>query len=159
MLKTWVSGSLLSAFLPTHHHILLNAAHFTDKITSKCYDRYGCYSIIGPWKNDLTRPVSLYPDPPESIKPQYCLYTRRSPRTCDQLLLDDPSSIYRSSYVTKGQVYFIAHGFLESGNRPWITVSNPNLFLVSVHLWTVLKICCKYGNHNYNKKKENKAEQ
>lgn len=100
---------------------------------SRCYGRYGCFSTVGPWKNDLTRPVSLFPFPPEVVDPQYCLYTRRNPHNCEPLLIEDPSSIYRSSYIPRGQVYFIAHGFVESGNRPWIKVE---IFLKGVGLGT-----------------------
>ncbi|KAK6639823.1 hypothetical protein RUM43_008098 [Polyplax serrata] len=90
-----------------------------DTPTKKCFGKFGCYSLENPWSSQ-SRPVSLFPEPPEKINPEYCLYTRRNPTVCDQLYLDDPQTLFRSNYVPSGQVYFISHGFVENGHRPWI---------------------------------------
>ncbi|EEB12620.1 Ves G 1 allergen precursor, putative [Pediculus humanus corporis] len=90
-----------------------------DTLTKKCYGKFGCYSVEHPW-NSFSRPVNMFPQSPEFIDPKYCLYTRRNPTTCDPLLLDDPQTLFRSNYVPSGLVYFIAHGFVENGHRPWI---------------------------------------
>lgn len=34
--------------------------------------------------------------------------------------LDDPDSVHDVGINPRGNIYFIAHGYLESGERPWI---------------------------------------
>lgn len=34
--------------------------------------------------------------------------------------INDPETIYRVGINPNGHIYVIAHGFLESGDRPWI---------------------------------------
>lgn len=87
--------------------------------TMVCYGIYGCYSTAAPWK-DVGRPVSNLPEPPEKIDTTFCLYTRYNPDTCQILNYTDKNSIYRSFLIPFHKTYFIAHGFLETGERPWM---------------------------------------
>lgn len=41
------------------------------------------------------------------------------------LKVDDPSSISNASLVPTHRTYFLAHGFIESGEKPWLHVSTP----------------------------------
>lgn len=34
--------------------------------------------------------------------------------------INDPETILRAGINPRGHIYFIAHGFLESGDRPWV---------------------------------------
>ncbi|CAH0382132.1 unnamed protein product [Bemisia tabaci] len=88
-------------------------------VTAKCYGEYGCYSINYPW-SDILRPVAQFPESPEKVNPKYCLYTRRNADSCELLDHKDPLTMYKSYLVPTHRIYFIAHGFLESGDRPWI---------------------------------------
>lgn len=90
-----------------------------EEVEDRCYAGIGCYSINKPW-TDTTRPVSYFPEPPEKVSPKYCLYTRRNPLQCEQLVYSDPSTIYKSDLIPTHQIYFLAHGFLEGGDRPWV---------------------------------------
>ncbi|KAG8228720.1 hypothetical protein J437_LFUL009402 [Ladona fulva] len=85
----------------------------------KCYDTYGCFSINYPWSS-LKRPVTLFPESPAKINPNYCLYTRRNPTECQQLRLGDSSSVFRSNLMANEKMYFISHGYLETANKTWI---------------------------------------
>ncbi|KAL0277659.1 UNVERIFIED_CONTAM: hypothetical protein PYX00_004877 [Menopon gallinae] len=84
----------------------------------KCYGIYGCFPIDYPWVS-ARRPVSWFPEPPEKVNPKYCLYTRRNIDTCDPLNVEHPE-LFTSFYVPNARVYFIAHGFVDTGERPWI---------------------------------------
>uniref|UniRef100_A0A1B6D7K8 Lipase domain-containing protein n=1 Tax=Clastoptera arizonana TaxID=38151 RepID=A0A1B6D7K8_9HEMI len=90
-----------------------------EDIGVRCYPDFGCYSINFPW-TDKSRPVSHFPDSPEKIKPKFCLYTRKNRKNCQQLIHSDPQSLYMSNLVATNWVYFIVHGFLEGGDRPWM---------------------------------------
>ncbi|KAG8287450.1 pancreatic lipase-related protein 2 [Homalodisca vitripennis] len=85
----------------------------------RCYDGLGCYSINYPW-TDVSRPVSNFPQSPEKVAPNYCLFTRKNPLQCQHLSYSIPSTIYKSYLIPTQRVYFISHGFLEGGDRPWI---------------------------------------
>ncbi|XP_071444897.1 pancreatic triacylglycerol lipase-like [Hetaerina americana] len=86
---------------------------------TKCYDIYGCFSISYPWSS-LKRPVTLFPESPAKVNPQYCLYTRRNPTECHKLLLGNPRSLFQSNLISKHKTYFISHGYLETAGKPWV---------------------------------------
>lgn len=82
---------------------------------------YGCFSIIEPWK-DAVRPVCNFPEHPTKINATYCLHTRYNPNECQYLNFMNHSSIFRSFFTPYHKTYFITHGFLESGDKPWLKV-------------------------------------
>ncbi|XP_050430682.1 pancreatic triacylglycerol lipase [Adelges cooleyi] len=90
-----------------------------DNVEVKCYGEYGCFSVVGLWQ-DTTRPVNVFPERPEKVSPRYCLHTRRNRQNCQWLNHKDPSSIYGSNMIPSMPTYFITHGFLEGGDRPWL---------------------------------------
>lgn len=89
--------------------------------TLKCYGIYGCFSIITPWK-DTSRPVSNFPEHPAKVDPRFCLLTRYNLNECQYLDHNNRTTIYRSFFTPFHKTYFIVHGFLESGDRPWMKV-------------------------------------
>ncbi|CAG0892717.1 unnamed protein product [Darwinula stevensoni] len=60
---------------------------FADLLSSrkrkgeKCHPPYGCFSTDYPWTS-AERPLALYPESSEVIRPVFCLYTRRNPKDC-----------------------------------------------------------------------------
>nr|CAD7412084.1 unnamed protein product [Timema poppensis] len=89
-----------------------------DRLT-RCYEPYGCFSTLYPW-TDVNRPISNLPEEPYKINTNFCLYTRRNPHTCQVLETNNPMSVYRSNLARSDLTYFIAHGYLEGGHKPWI---------------------------------------
>lgn len=86
----------------------------------KCYGEYGCFSVTGPWQDVLSRPVNVFPEKPEKIAPKYCLYTRNNRNVCQYLDHKDHNSVIKSHVIPSMPTYFITHGFLEGGDRPWL---------------------------------------
>ncbi|XP_026813180.1 pancreatic triacylglycerol lipase-like [Rhopalosiphum maidis] len=91
-----------------------------DNVEVKCYGEYGCFSVAGPWQDDSSRPVNLFPERPEKIAPRYCLYTRNNRNVCQYLNHKDRNSVIMSNVIPTLPTYFITHGFLEGGDRPWL---------------------------------------
>lgn len=84
-----------------------------------CYGVYGCFPITPPW-TDERRPIALYPDKPSKINvhfPVFNHYTRTIPKFIN---LDDPDYIQDVGINPTGNIYFITHGFLQSGSARWI---------------------------------------
>jgi pancreatic triacylglycerol lipase len=86
----------------------------------KCYGEYGCFSVSGPWLHNSSRPVNLFPEHADKIAPRYCLYTRSNRNECQYLDHKDPGSVAASNVIPSMPTYFITHGFLEGGDRPWL---------------------------------------
>lgn len=86
----------------------------------KCYGEYGCFSVAGPWQDVSSRPVNLFPERPDKIAPRYCLYTRTNRNACQYLNHKDRNSVIMSNVIPTLPTYFITHGFLEGGDRPWL---------------------------------------
>nr|CAD7447243.1 unnamed protein product [Timema bartmani] len=113
-----------------------NAPTSLQRLT-RCYEPYGCFSTLYPW-TDVNRPISNLPEEPYKINTNFCLYTRKNPHTCQVmeyfealpassacldvpvLETNNPISVYRSNLARSDLTYFIAHGYLEGGHKPWI---------------------------------------
>ncbi|XP_052129985.1 pancreatic lipase-related protein 2-like [Frankliniella occidentalis] len=108
----------------TLYHIKTGESHATTKCFGNMTE-YGCYSLGEPWTSEA-RPISQYPEPPEVLDVLFCLYSRRN-RTCQLLDVTEPASIYRSSLVPGHRTYLLAHGFLESGEKPWLQLMKDRL--------------------------------
>lgn len=99
----------------------LNDVTFADT-TMKCYGVYGCFSIVAPWQ-DTSRPVSNFPETPGKVDPRFCLHTRFNPTECQYIDYTNDTSVQSSNFLPHHTTYFVMHGFLESGDRPWMKVS------------------------------------
>ncbi|XP_039296077.1 pancreatic triacylglycerol lipase [Nilaparvata lugens] len=133
-----------ASLMSTADEVLQNSLYNVEKgvdVAVKCYDNLGCYSINPPW-TDVSRPVSKYPEPPEKVSPKYCLYTRHNRHVCQQLVYTNPRTIYRSYLMPTHKVYFIAHGFLENGEKDWIK----NLTSELLERYDVNVISVDWGN-------------
>lgn len=91
----------------------------TDVNQPKCYGVYGCFPITGPWttKNRLN---SVYPESPSKLNPHYPVFTKYSRHIPAYLDLNDPEETRNIGINPNGNIYLIAHGYIESGDRPWV---------------------------------------
>ncbi|CAG0896330.1 unnamed protein product, partial [Darwinula stevensoni] len=85
----------------------------------KCYHPYGCFSTKHPWTS-AQRPLALHPEPPEVIRPVFCLYTRRNPTECYRLKTNETRRLKESPFDRTHPVALLIHGYLDHGRKPWI---------------------------------------
>ncbi|XP_035709334.1 pancreatic triacylglycerol lipase isoform X2 [Folsomia candida] len=97
--------------------------------TEKCFEPWGCFKPK----------FRLFPDTIQDMNPTVCLYTMpkkiTSKNGCDSCQIVDnetlrqlqhlerpaaASVINNVSSIRGGQSYWIVHGYMENGNRPWI---------------------------------------
>lgn len=97
----------------------LPAGAETDKHKPQCYGVYGCFSIEYPWTTE-TRLVSLYPESPLRINPRYPVFHNDARMIPAFLDLNDPEATRQAGINPRGNIFMISHGYLESGDRPWI---------------------------------------
>lgn len=80
---------------------------------------YGCFPITPPWTTD-TRPFALYPESPAKINARFPVFNnaiREHPKFID---LNDPDMVHDVGIDPRGSIFFVCHGYLEAGDRPWI---------------------------------------
>ncbi|KAK7794265.1 hypothetical protein R5R35_013600 [Gryllus longicercus] len=87
--------------------------------TTRCFNKYGCFSIEPPWKSGA-RPISLLPESPKKISPNFCLYTRKNRFVCERLVEGDDKTILGSTLSPSNPLVLISHGYLENGNKTWM---------------------------------------
>lgn len=92
---------------------------FADLKSPKCYGVYGCFPITSPWTT-TTRPVSLYPESPTKINVNFPVFNRHNRFIPKRLDLNDPKQTKNIGINPYGNIYFIAHGYIDSGERPWV---------------------------------------
>ncbi|XP_055535515.1 pancreatic triacylglycerol lipase-like [Wyeomyia smithii] len=141
MAITNTTGILLQTMLLMANHqwnnSLYNAIHnvsstsnFNVTLTSdntRCYGVYGCFPLTYPWV-DEKRPLAYHPRTPAQIDVRFPVFNkpvREHPRFID---INDPDAVRDLNINPKGWIYFVTHGYIESGDRPWIQ-SFVNTFL------------------------------
>ncbi|CAG0895854.1 unnamed protein product [Darwinula stevensoni] len=111
----------------------------------KCYPPYGCFSIDFPWTSEQ-RPEAFFPEPPEEIRPAFCLYTRQNPTEChvrrlsfppmqspkrfllidfelpQRLRTNETQRLRESPFDPRHPVTLLTHGYLEHGRKRWLLV-------------------------------------
>lgn len=90
-----------------------------DPDQPRCYGTYGCFPITQPWTTK-DRPVSDYPQSPAQINTRFPVYTRHSRMYSIYLDLNKPKDVRFTGINPKGMIYFIAHGYIDSGDRLWV---------------------------------------
>lgn len=60
------------------------------------------------------------PFSPSIIDVKYPAFTNENRNTPTFIDINDPETIRKVKIKTNGHIYFVAHGFLESGDRPWV---------------------------------------
>ncbi|XP_053697813.1 pancreatic triacylglycerol lipase-like [Sabethes cyaneus] len=136
---TNTTGILLQTMLLMANHqwnnSLYNAIHNVSSnvnitLTSdntRCYGVYGCFPLTYPWV-DEKRPLAYHPRTPAQIDVRFPVFNkpvREHPRFID---INDPDAVRQLGINPKGWIYFVTHGYIESGDRPWIQ-SFVNTFL------------------------------
>ncbi|XP_056388248.1 pancreatic lipase-related protein 2-like [Hyla sarda] len=85
---------------------------------TKCYENLGCFSNDYPYKS-VTRPVSIFPQSPESINTQFFLFTQQNTDQYQVVSAKNLSSIEQSNFDGSRNSVFIVHGYSDSGSEPW----------------------------------------
>uniref|UniRef100_A0A182UI44 Lipase domain-containing protein n=1 Tax=Anopheles melas TaxID=34690 RepID=A0A182UI44_9DIPT len=85
----------------------------------RCYGVYGCFPITPPWI-DEKRPVAYHPQSPATVDVRYPVFTKPNTDHPKFIDINDPASVRHLGINPKGRIYFITHGYIESGDRPWI---------------------------------------
>lgn len=116
----------------------------TDTDATKCYGVYGCFPITYPWSSS-NRPNSAYPFSPNYMDIKFPAYNRKNSKVPRFIDINDPDTIFKVGFHSHGHVYFVTHGFLESGNAPWIAVMRDALLEHDPHA-TVVVIDWKGGS-------------
>lgn len=93
--------------------------NFLDANDIKCFGVYGCFPITYPW-TDESRPHNVYPFSPQRLDVRFPVFTNKHREVPKFIDINDPDSVQKIGIHPKGHIYFIAHGFLEAGDRPWI---------------------------------------
>ncbi|XP_077310063.1 pancreatic lipase-related protein 2-like [Lithobates pipiens] len=96
-----------------------------------CYDRLGCFTDDPPYSGTLARPIRRLPWAPEVINTQFLLFTRNNPDQYQVISALNVSSITGTNFKPSRQSIFIIHGFMETGNKPWLVEMCQTLLEVS----------------------------
>ncbi|XP_077309889.1 pancreatic lipase-related protein 2-like [Lithobates pipiens] len=91
------------------------------KTAKVCYDRLGCFSNEYPLSWTLQRPIPHLPWSPERINTRFLLYTRDSLSTYQEISAIQYKTIEESNFNTLQKTQFIIHGFLDNGEKSWMT--------------------------------------
>ncbi|XP_004647595.1 pancreatic lipase-related protein 2 [Octodon degus] len=115
MLFAWITGLLLLA---------------TVRGKEVCYSHLGCFSNEKPWAGTLRRPLKLFPSSPESINTQFFLYTNENQNNYQLITATDPATIEASNFNLDRKTRFIIHGFIDNGEKNWLTDMCRRMFQV-----------------------------
>lgn len=103
-----------------HNFIVFYFTLFLALKEAICYGVYGCFSIEPPWVGDTERPITYFPESPSKMKVKFPLlnkYNRNTPHYVD---VNDPENVKNFRINPNAKLFLIAHGYLESGDRPWV---------------------------------------
>ncbi|KAL1375308.1 hypothetical protein pipiens_004702 [Culex pipiens pipiens] len=86
---------------------------------TRCYGVYGCFPLTYPWV-DEKRPLAYHPRSPAQVDVRFPVFNkpvREHPRFID---INDPDDVKNLGIRADEAIYFVTHGYIESGDRPWI---------------------------------------
>ncbi|KAM4851633.1 pancreatic lipase-related protein 2-like [Thomomys bottae] len=114
MLPFWTIGLLLLA---------------TVRGEKSCDDRLGCFSVdkLCP---EIVLPVDKSPWSPKRIRTRFLLYTNENPNNRQLITGTDLATIEASNFQVDRKTRFIIHGYLDRGNKKWLTNMCKNMFTV-----------------------------
>lgn len=95
--------------------------NLTDNKDVRCYGVYGCFPLDGPWITKQ-RPDNYHPMSPDEIKPIFPVFTYRSQNDPQYININDPFGVTEMGINPRGIIYFITHGFLDTGKNLWVRV-------------------------------------
>lgn len=92
---------------------------FSDPNQPRCYGIYGCFSLAYPWTTE-TRQVAYYPESPSQINVKFPVFTHNNRHIPKYLDINEPEETKYVGINPHGTIYFIAHGYMDSGEKPWL---------------------------------------
>jgi Lipase len=69
---------------------------------------------------DCLNPRKISPFSPSIIDVKFPTFSKKHRKTPVFIDINDPETVLRAGFNRTGQIYVISHGFLESGDRPWV---------------------------------------
>ncbi|XP_019559646.3 pancreatic triacylglycerol lipase-like [Aedes albopictus] len=105
----------------TIHNVTLtsnNTLPLDDNLT-RCYGVYGCFPLGYPWV-DEKRPLAYHPRSPAQVDVRFPIFNkpiREHPKFVD---INDPDDVKHLGVKGNGRLYVVTHGYIESGDRPWV---------------------------------------
>ena len=88
-----------------------------------CYEGYGCFTTKPPFYDIISRPLTVLPENPKKIATKFTLFNRKAPKNGVEITWFN-ESLY---YIPLENTRFIIHGFLQNGNKVWISTMKENL--------------------------------
>lgn len=91
-----------------------------DDNLTRCYGVYGCFPLGYPWV-DEKRPLAYHPRSPAQVDVRFPIFNkpvRVHPKFVD---INDPDEVKHLGVNPNGRLYVVTHGYIESGDRPWVT--------------------------------------
>nr|XP_025039369.1 pancreatic lipase-related protein 2 [Pelodiscus sinensis] len=85
-----------------------------------CYKRIGCFSNEPPWARMPGRFLAGLPNPPESMKISFILYTKETRNNSEVISAIHSSTIKDSHFYSHRKTRFIVHGFRSTGKYGWV---------------------------------------
>ncbi|XP_056385437.1 pancreatic lipase-related protein 2-like [Hyla sarda] len=119
-----ISRIVITALDVTCVYSLTHTIYNTSLILSgegetKCYENLGCFTNDYPYWS-VTRPVSIFPQSPESINTQFFLFTQQNTDQYQVIKPRDLSSLQQSYFSSSRNSVFIIHGYMDLGDAPWV---------------------------------------
>jgi pancreatic triacylglycerol lipase len=90
-----------------------------DASDVKCFGVYGCFPIDDVFYTE-NRPYNTHPETPAKIGLRFPVFTydkRDMPAFID---VNDPDHLKTLGINPNGWIYFLSHGYVEAGDRPWV---------------------------------------
>jgi pancreatic triacylglycerol lipase len=64
--------------------------------------------------------LQFSPFSPSIINVKFPTFTNKHRKSPVYIDINDPETVLRAGFNKNGQIYVVSHGFLESGDRPWV---------------------------------------
>ena len=89
--------SSFTAIVGNHTKSESNSGDMLSSMFTKCYGKYGCYKLLYPFWNSH-RVLNMFPRPPETVRPDFLLYTRTNPKHPTLLYEGHHKSVIHSNF-------------------------------------------------------------
>ncbi|CAL8114060.1 unnamed protein product [Orchesella dallaii] len=83
-------------------------------LKENCYESLGCFTI----RYAERKGYNITPNPLEEVSPTICLYTKVHVLACQ--VVENEAITSEALAVSNGSIFWISHGYIENGQRPWI---------------------------------------
>lgn len=79
------------------------------------------------------RPVAFYPKSPVECNARYPVFNKSTKNLPKFIDINDPDHLKTVGINPNGKIYLVTHGYMESGNRPWIQHLTDALLEEDIH--------------------------